>query len=176
MATGGADIDWKHAGSIYPFSAKDIDGNVVSMEKYRGKVVMVINVACKWGSTAKYYPQLQALYTKYQQDGFEVAAFPCNQFASQEPWPEPEIKKYVKENFGATFDLYAKIDVNGDNAHPLWKYLKSKQGGILGDFVKWNFTKFLIDRNGQPVARTGPKTDPNESEADICKLLGVAKK
>jgi glutathione peroxidase-family protein len=111
------------------------------------------------------------MYEKHEKDGLRVAAFPCNQFGGQEPWPESEIKKYVADNFHATFDLYAKLEVNGDNAHPLWKYLKNKQGGTLGDFIKWNFSKFVIDRHGIPVKRYGPQTTPNEMEKDIAEML-----
>jgi len=119
---------------------------------------------------------LQQLYAKYESDGLQIAAFPCNQFASQEPWAEPEIKKWVDENFHVTFDMYAKINVNGDDAHPLWKYLKKKQGGMLVDAIKWNFSKFLIDRDGQPIKRFGPNEEPNAMEGDLVKALGVAKK
>jgi len=112
------------------------------------------------------------MFVKYQQQGLRIAAFPCNQFGGQEPWPEAEIKAWVQEKFGATFDMYAKIDVNGSGAHPLWKYLKEKQGGTLGDFIKWNFSKFLIDRNGVPVHRYGPNVMPQEIEPDMVKLLG----
>jgi len=104
-----------------------------------------------------------------------IAAFPCNQFGGQEPWPEPEIKKWVQEQFGVTFDLYAKVNVNGNDAHPLWKWLKQKQGGTLGDFIKWNFSKFLVDRQGVPVKRYGPNVMPEEIEPDIVKLLAGQK-
>lgn len=119
---------------------------------------------------------MQSLFEKYNNDGFEIAAFPCNQFGSQEPWDNAEIKKWVKETFGVTFDMFAKINVNGDDAIPLYKYLKHKQGGTLGDFIKWNFTQFLIDRNGVPVARYAPTSEPNKAEPEIAKLLGVSKK
>jgi len=124
----------------------------------------------------KNYTQLQQLYSKYETDGLRIAAFPSNQFGGQEPWPEPEIKKFVEDNFHATFDLYAKGNVNGDDAHALWKYLKMKQGGTLFDAIKWNFSKFLIDRAGQPIIRYGPNVEPKDMEADIVKALGVAKK
>jgi len=119
---------------------------------------------------------LQQLYSKYESDGLRIAAFPSNQFGSQEPWPEPEIKKFVEDNFHATFDLYGKINVNGDDAHPLYKYLKMKQGGMLIDAIKWNFSKFLIDRAGQPTNRYGPNVEPKDIEADLVKALGVSKK
>jgi len=175
MASASVDNP-KKAGSIYEFGAKDIDGNEVSLEKYKGLVVIIVNVACKWGNTPKSYTQLQALYEKYESDGLRIACFPCNQFGSQEPWLEPEIKAFVTENFHVTFDMYSKIDVNGDKTHPLFKYLKHKQGGTLGDFVKWNFTKFLIDRQGQPIKRYAPLDAPFDWEDVIAKTLGVPKK
>lgn len=101
--------------------------------------------------------------------GLRILGFPCNQFAGQEPWSNEEIKKYLVDNFGVKFDMFAKINVNGDDADPLWKYLKSKQGGTLGDFVKWNFTKFLIDKEGQPVARYAPTVEPNSIRKDLDK-------
>jgi len=111
------------------------------------------------------------MYEKYEKDGLKIACFPCNQFGGQEPWPEAEIKKFVTEKYHVTFDMFSKIDVNGDNAHPLWKYLKHKQGGTLGDCIKWNFSKFLIDRNGKPVQRYSPQTAPNDMVKDVEKLL-----
>lgn len=119
---------------------------------------------------------MQALYEKYESDGLRIACFPCNQFGGQEPWSEPEIKKFVTDNHHVTFDMFSKIDVNGDNAHPLWKYLKHKKGGTLGDFIKWNFTKFLIGRDGQPIKRYAPLDAPFDFEGDIAKALGVPKK
>jgi len=159
------------AQTIYEFTAKDIDGNQQSLAKYKGNVVLIVNVACKWGSTTKNYSQLQAMYSKYESQGLRIAAFPCNQFGGQEPWEEPEIKKWVHEQFGVTFDMYAKINVNGDNTHPLWKWLKEKQGGTLGSFIKWNFSKFLIDRKGVPVQRYGPNVMPDDIVPDMVKLL-----
>lgn len=99
--------------------------------------------------------------------GLRILGFPCNQFGSQEPGTNEEIKKYVTETFGVTFDMFSKIDVNGDKAHPLWKYLKHKQGGTLGDFIKWNFTKFTVDKNGQPVARYAPNAEPFSMKKDL---------
>jgi len=116
------------------------------------------------------------LYSKYEKDGLRIAAFPCNQFAGQEPGTEPEIKKTVTEKFHVTFDMYSKIDVNGSGAHPIYKYLKMKKGGTLFDAIKWNFSKFTIDRDGQPVERYAPNVEPNDMEADLVKLLGIAKK
>jgi len=173
MATGE---NWKNAASIYDFHAKDIDGKDLTLDKYKGEVVIIVNVACQCGFTQKSYTQLQALYEKYQTDGLRIACFPSNEFGGQEPLPEPEIKKYVEETFHVTFDMYSKINVNGDGAHPLFKYLKSKQHGTLGDWIKWNFSKFLIDRQGQPISRYSPMQAPNDFEDDIVKALGVQKK
>jgi len=111
------------------------------------------------------------MYEKYEQDGLKIAAFPCNQFGGQEPWPEPEIKQWVANKFHATFDMFGKVNVNGDGADPLWKYLKHKQGGTLVDMIKWNFSKFLIDRHGQPVKRYGPNVEPNDMVKDVVELL-----
>ncbi|CDW60662.1 GSHPx domain containing protein [Trichuris trichiura] len=144
------------ASSIYEFNAKDIDFNDVSMERYRGFVVIIVN----------------QLYEEYRESGLRIAAFPCNQFGGQEPKPEAEIKKFATGKYNVTFDMYAKINVNGKDAHPLWVYLKAKQGGTLGSFIKWNFTKFLVDRAGQPVKRFGPKEAPETMRNDIIRLLG----
>jgi len=120
----------------------------------------------------KQYPQLQELYEKYgESKGLRILAFPSNQFANQEPWPEPEIKEFVEREFNVTFDMYSKINVNGDDAHPLWKYLKKKQGGTLGNFIKWNYTKFLIDKEGQPVKRYAPNVEPKDMVADLEKYF-----
>jgi glutathione peroxidase-family protein len=117
---------------------------------------------------------MQPLYEKFKDQGFAIAAFPCNQFGNQEPGTNAEVKLFAQK-YGATYDLYAKIDVNGDTAHPLWKFLKKKQGGTLGDFIKWNFTKFLVDRNGVPVKRYAPTSDPNSIIPDIEKELAKPK-
>lgn len=166
-----SDQSWKDATSIYDFKADDIDGNEVSLEKYRGHVCLIVNVASKWGGTTKNYTQLQALYEKYSSaEGLRILAFPCNQFGGQEPGTNADIKEFVKK-FNVTFDMFSKIDVNGDNAHPLWKYLKEKQHGTLGNFIKWNFSKFLVDKNGQPVKRYAPNVDPNAIEPDLLKYF-----
>jgi len=118
---------------------------------------------------------MEPLYKKYKDQGFAIAAFPCNQFGGQEPGTDAEIKEFATKKYGATYDLYSKIDVNGDGAHPLWKFLKEKQGGTLGwDAIKWNFTKFLVNRKGDPMKRYAPTTDPNDIEADI--VAELAKK
>jgi len=126
-------------------------------------------------STHKNYTQLQQIFSKYQSQGLRIAAFPCNQFGGQEPWDEAEIKRWVHEQFGVTFDMYSKVNVNGGDAHPLFKWLKQKQGGTLIDAIKWNFSKFLIDRNGVPVKRYAPTVAPNDMVADIEKLLNNQK-
>nr|KAG5696359.1 hypothetical protein BaRGS_028354 [Batillaria attramentaria] len=120
------------------------------------------------GLEDKNYTQLQALHTKYAESkGLRILAFPCNQFGSQEPWSEEEIKKFAQDKYGVQFDMFTKINVNGDNADPLFKYLKKKQKGTLGDFIKWNFSKFLVDKNGQPVKRYSPNTEPFSIEKDF---------
>lgn len=164
-----ADKSWKKAQSIYEFSAKDIDGNEVSLEKYRGHVCLVVNVATKWGLTDKNYKQLTALHNELAASkGLRILAFPCNQFGNQEPGTNEEIKKFATETYGAQFDMFAKIDVNGDNAHPLWKYMKYKQGGFLFfDSIKWNFSKFLVDKNGQVVKRYAPTVEPFDIKKDF---------
>jgi len=173
MASGGDDA-WKNASSIYDFTVKDIDGNDVSLEKYRGHVCIIVNVASKWGLTAQNYQELQALHDELAESrGLRILGFPCNQFGSQEPGTEAEIKEFAQGRYGVQFDLFSKIKVNGNDADPLWKYLKSKQGGTFGDFIKWNFSKFLIDKNGQPVQRYSPKTSPFSMRSDIEKYLSL---
>jgi len=150
--------------SIYDFTAKDIDGNDVSLSKYAGHVCIIVNVASKWGKTAVNYKQLVALQKEYAEAaGLRILAFPCNQFGSQEPGTDAEIKAFATNKgveFDKGFDFFSKIDVNGSNAHPLWDYLKKKQGGTLTNAIKWNFSKFVIDKEGQPVARFSPMDDP----------------
>jgi phospholipid-hydroperoxide glutathione peroxidase len=170
MANGG-NGNWKKASSVYEFTVTDIDGNVTPLDKYKGNVLLIVNVASKWGKTNVNYTQLQALHEKYaQQNGLRILAFPCNQFGSQEPGTESEIKEFIKK-FNVQFDMFSKIKVNGDDAEPLYKYLKSKQGGLLGSFIKWNFTKFLVDKNGRPVKRYGPNEDPFSFEKDLHKYF-----
>jgi len=149
---------------FYDFKAIDIDGVEQSLSQYAGHVCIVVNVASKWGKTGVNYQQLVALQQKYAEaEGLRILAFPCNQFGSQEPGTDAEIKAFAESKgveFGKGFDFYSKIDVNGNNAHPLWVFLKDKQGGLLGKGIKWNFTKFVVDKEGQPVARFGPMDDP----------------
>lgn len=159
--------------NIYQFSAKDIDGQQVDLSKYAGQVCVVVNVASKWGKTKVNYSQLVELYDKYNktENKLAILAFPCNQFGSQEPGSNSEIKQFAA-GFGVKFDMFEKINVNGEEAHPLWKFLKEKQGGLLGAGIKWNFTKFVIDKNGNPVARLGPLDDPiPKVEDELLKYL-----
>ncbi|VDM77412.1 unnamed protein product [Strongylus vulgaris] len=178
--------------SIYQFKVKDADGKDVSLEKYKGKVVVIVNVASQCGYTNSNYTQLKEILDKYHSKGLEVAAFPCNQFGnqidvslkdlleslptSQEPACELDIKKFVNDKFKFEPDLYAKIDVNGDKAEPLYKFLKKEKGGTLLDAIKWNFTKFLVDREGKVVKRYGPNTEPKEMVKEIETLLGQSTK
>ncbi|CAO1385856.1 unnamed protein product [Diamesa hyperborea] len=150
------------ATSIYDFKVNDIKGNEVSLEKYRGHVLIIVNVASKCGYTAKHYHELNELFDEYAEaKGLRILAFPCNQFGSQEPGNAEEIQCFVADR-KVKFDLFDKVDVNGKEAHPLFKYLKKQQGGTLVDAIKWNFTKFIVDKNGIPVDRHGPSTSPFE--------------
>jgi len=149
------------ATSIYEFSATDIDGNQVSLEKYKGHVCIIVNVASKWGKTDVNYKQLVEMYSKYSEaDGLRILGFPCNQFGGQEPGTDEEVKTFAVDKYNVTFDMFSKINVNGGDAHPLWVYLKAKQSGFLMNAIKWNFTKFVVNKEGQAVARFGPTDDP----------------
>ncbi|XP_013192978.2 uncharacterized protein LOC106136861 [Amyelois transitella] len=152
--------DYKSATSIHEFTVKNIKGEDVKLDIYKGHVCIIVNVASQCGLTANNYKQLNELYDQYAESkGLRILAFPCNQFAGQEPGNPEEIVCFMSER-KVKFDMYEKIDVNGDNASPLWKFLKHKQGGTLGNFIKWNFTKFIVDKNGVPVERHGPNVDP----------------
>ncbi|EYB92249.1 hypothetical protein Y032_0196g1537 [Ancylostoma ceylanicum] len=157
--------------TIYDFTVKDIDGKEVSLSKYKGQVVIVVNVASYCGFTNNHYTELKTLQQKYYDQGLRVAAFPCNQFGAQEPSCEADIKKFVKETFRYEPDMYSKVDVNGDNADPFWTFLKTEQGGTLIDAIKWNFTKFLVNRKGYVVKRYAPTTSPLGMTAEIERLL-----
>ncbi len=160
-----------HMKSIYDFEVKTIDGNKETLAAYKGKVILIVNVASKCGFTPQ-YDGLEALYKKYEARGFVVLGFPCNQFGHQEPGTEAEIKTFCRVNYGVTFPMFSKIDVNGDDAAPLYKYLKSQKSGVLGtEAIKWNFTKFLVDRDGNVVERFAPSTKPAELASAIEKLL-----
>ncbi|XP_044462141.1 probable glutathione peroxidase 2 [Mangifera indica] len=157
--------------SIYDFTVKDIRRNDVNLSDYRGKVLLIVNVASKCGLTQSNYKELNILYENYKNKGFEILAFPCNQFAWQEPGNNEEIQEVVCTMFKAEFPIFDKIDVNGKNAAPLFKFLKSEQGGYFVDAIKWNFTKFLVDKEGKVVARYAPRTSPLNIEKDIQNLL-----
>jgi len=152
--------------NIYGFSVKDIDGKTVQLENYRGNVLLIVNTAGRCGFTPQ-YEGLENLYTRYRDRGFFVLAFPCNQFAGQEPGDNQSIKKFCSVNYGVTFPVFAKIEVNSEKADPLFKYLKHAQGGFFTDSIKWNFTKFLVSREGVPVARYAPVTKPAKIAEDI---------
>ena len=157
--------------SIYDFSVRDIHGKEQKLDRYKDKVVLIVNVASKCGFTPQ-YKGLEALYEKMHGHGLEVLGFPCNQFGAQEPGTEQEIESFCEVNYGVTFPLYAKIDVNGDKAAPLYSYLKKEKPGLLGsEAIKWNFTKFLVDRKGNVVERYAPNVEPQAIAADIEKLL-----
>jgi glutathione peroxidase len=157
--------------SIYDFSANSLDGKPVSLKDYAGKVLLVVNTASKCGFTPQ-YEGLEALHQKYRERGLAVLGFPCNQFGAQEPGTADEIGSFCQKNYGVSFPLFEKIDVNGDGAHPLYRWLKSSAKGVLGsEGIKWNFTKFLVDRQGHVIERFAPTTKPADLAADIEKLL-----
>ncbi len=157
--------------SLHDISARRLDGSEQSLGDFRGQVLLIVNVASRCGFTPQ-YTGLEALYRKYRDRGFAVLGFPCNQFGAQEPGSEAEIGAFCSSTYDVTFPLFAKIDVNGDQAHPLYQHLKSAQPGILGtEAIKWNFTKFLVDRNGRVVSRHAPKDKPEELESAIEALL-----
>ena len=155
---------------FYDYKVKNISGEDVSMSEYKGKVVLIVNTASKCGFT-KQYEGLEELYEKYKYQGFVILGFPCNQFGAQEPGGNEEIKNFCTSTFSVTFPMMLKIDVNGDDADPLYKFLKKEKGGILGDDIKWNFTKFLIDRDGNVVDRFASQKTPKALEKEVEKLL-----
>jgi len=163
--------DPKVAQSVYEFVANDIKGNPVSLEKYRGHVLIIVNVASKCGYTGEHYKQLNELQDEFgESKGLRILAFPCNQFANQEPGDAEQIQCFLKDR-KCQYDLFEKIDVNGNGAHPLWQFLKHKQGGTLFDAIKWNFTKFIVDKNGVPVERHGPSTNPMDMKKNLEKYF-----
>lgn len=155
---------------IYDYKVKDKSENPVSLKKYEGKVLLIVNTATGCGFTPQ-YDGLEALYEKYQTFGFEILDFPCNQFANQAPGSNEEIADFCKVRYGTTFPQFAKIDVNGENEEPLYTYLKSQQGGIMGSKIKWNFTKFLVDRKGNVVERFAPVFTPEKLDEKVKALL-----
>lgn len=156
--------------SIYNFTVKDAKGNDVSLDAYKGKVLLIVNTATKCGFTPQ-YKDLQDLYLKYKDQGFEILDFPCNQFGSQAPGSDEELESFCEMKYKTTFKTFAKIDVNGDHADPLYKYLKTNSKGFLGEAIKWNFTKFLVDKEGNVVDRYAPISNPSKMEDSIEKLL-----
>ncbi|MDL0429857.1 glutathione peroxidase [Marinobacter sp. TBZ242] len=159
------------AESIYDFRATDIRGQEHSLEEFRGKVLLIVNTASKCGFTPQ-FEGLQALYTDLKEKGLEVLGFPCNQFRNQDPADDKAISEFCSLNYGVDFPMFAKVEVNGPNAHPLFEHLKRNAKGLLGsEAVKWNFTKFLVNRDGEVVGRYPPTTKPSAIRADIEKLL-----
>jgi len=156
--------------TFYSFSAKTLQGKVQSMADYKGKVVVIVNTASKCGFTPQ-YTGLEELNKKYSRKGLVILGFPCNQFGRQEPGSSKEISEGCLVNYGVTFQMFEKIEVNGSGAHPMYVFLKKKLSGFLGDRIKWNFTKFVIDRNGKPVKRFAPSTKPEKMEEYLLKLL-----
>lgn len=157
--------------SVYEFSAKTIDGDSQSLADFAGKVVLVVNTASKCGFTPQ-YTGLEALQKKYASQGFAVLGFPCDQFGHQEPGDEEEIKNFCSLNYDVSFPLFAKVEVNGSNAHPLYRYMKKEAKGLLGsEAIKWNFTKFLVDRDGKVRRRYAPTDTPQSIESDLKALL-----
>ncbi|HAV36166.1 MAG TPA: glutathione peroxidase [Massilia sp.] len=159
--------------NTFDFTAASIDGTLVDLSRYRGKVLLIVNTASQCGFTPQ-YKGLEQLYRDYHERGLEVLGFPCNQFRQQEPGSEAEIGAFCEKNFGVSFPLFAKIDVNGDHAHPLFRHLKREAPGVLGtQSVKWNFTKFLVGRDGRVLKRYAPTTKPADIARDIDALLGA---
>ena len=156
--------------SIYDYKVKGKQGEEISLKEYEGKVLLIVNTATGCGFTPQ-FEGLQDLYEKYQGKGFEILDFPCNQFGNQAPGTDEEITDFCNSRYGITFPQFAKIDVNGKNADPLFEYLKTQRGGFLGNDIKWNFTKFLVSRDGKVVERYAPMTRPEKIEGDILKLL-----
>jgi len=163
------------ARSIFEFAAKSIDGEDMALDKYKDNVCLVVNVASLCGLASDNYKQLEELYERYHDRGFEVLAFPCNQFGSQEPDTCARIKTHTSDRYHVKFPLFSKVHVNGKDAHPLFKFLRAELSGVLTSALKWNFTKFLCDRNGVPFKRYGPPTQPHSIEDDVRKLLGIEK-
>ena len=152
--------------SLYDFTAVDINGEDQSLAAYRGKVVLVVNTASRCGFTPQ-YAGLEQLYQSLREEGLVVLAFPCNQFGGQEPGSAEEIRQFCLVNYGVSFPVFGKVQVNGPHTDPLWVWLKASKGGLLGEQIKWNFTKFLVGRDGQVISRHAPTTKPEDLEADI---------
>ncbi|WP_055069976.1 glutathione peroxidase [Clostridium massiliamazoniense] len=155
---------------FYDLSAVKMNGQNVSMEEYKGKVLLIVNTASKCGFTPQ-LAGLEELYKEYKDRGFEVLGFPCNQFANQDPGTNKEISEFCLLNYGVSFSMFEKIDVNGENTHPIYKYLKKEAKGVMGEKIKWNFTKFLVDSKGNVIKRYGSMIKPEKIKSDIEKLL-----
>lgn len=157
--------------TVYDFQADDIDGKNRSLAEFKGKALLIVNVASKCGFTPQ-YTGLEALYRKHKEQGFAVLGFPCDQFGHQEPGDAEEIRNFCSLNYDVSFPMFAKIEVNGDNAHPLYRHLKKEAKGLLGsEGIKWNFTKFLVDKHGKVVRRYAPTDKPESLEKDVAALL-----
>ncbi len=158
-------------GSVYDFSAELLDGQVLPLSYFRGRVLLIVNTASKCGFTPQ-YRGLEELYRRYNPRGLEILGFPCNQFGSQEPGSAEQIGTFCEKNYGVSFPMFAKVDVNGSAAHPLYNYLKAERRGFLGmQRIPWNFTKFLVNRKGQVVRRHAPSSDPQKLAGEIEALL-----
>ena len=159
--------------TVYGFSAKTLSGDEIFLSDFRGKALLIVNTASKCGFTLQ-YTGLEKLYQDFGPRGFVVLSFPCNQFGQQEPGTADEIQRFCSLTYNVSFPIFAKIDVNGEGAHPLYKYLKKAKSGVLGsEAIKWNFTKFLVDRSGTVIKRYAPMTKPEEFRSDIEALLAV---
>jgi glutathione peroxidase len=155
---------------LYDFTAKSLAGEDVPLKRFEGRVLLIVNTASACGFTPQ-YRGLEALHEEFSPRGFSVLGFPCNQFGNQEPGDAKEIERFCAGNYAISFPMFAKIDVNGDHAHPLYRYLKNAKSGLLGSAIKWNFTKFLVDRSGKVVARHAPTTKPEALTREIEALL-----
>ena len=158
--------------SLQDFSATSIDGRDVDLTEYAGRVVLVVNTASQCGFTPQ-YEGLQELHDEYAPQGFAVLGFPCDQFGNQEPGEDAEIAGFCQKNFGVTFPLFSKVEVNGDDAHPIYQWLRDSKGGVLGSKIKWNFTKYLVGKDGQVIDRYAPTTKPEKLGDDIEKALAA---
>ena len=159
--------------TLSDFSATTLDGREQDLSDYRGKVVLVVNTASQCGLTPQ-FAGLEALYEKYVDQGLVILGFPCNQFAGQEPGNAEEIGAFCQKNYGVSFPMFDKIDVNGDDAHPLYQWLRTEKGGLLGSAIKWNFTKFLVGRDGAVIKRYAPTTEPEKIAGDVEDALAAS--
>ena len=158
--------------TLSDFTADRLDGTPESLADYAGKVVLVVNTASNCGFTPQ-YEGLEKLWKDHRDEGLVVLGFPCNQFGAQEPGTADEIGEFCQANYGVSFPMFAKVDVNGDDTHPVWEWLKDSKGGLLGDRIKWNFTKFLVGRDGVVIDRYAPNTKPEDLESDVAKALAA---